>query len=141
MTLLPLKMTLTPRQQEVLDFIHSFHRYHGMAPTIREMMKGLGIGSPNGICCHLKALEAKGHLKRVAKSGRGMVLRHGVENDVVTLLDACRMASAHVRELRDAWERGAINEIDGKGGERSNRNADVDVRLRAVIEKHNGGQP
>jgi hypothetical protein len=42
---------------------------------------------------------------------------------------AIAVASEHVKELRDAWQRGCIRETDGKGGTRSNRNADVDLML------------
>jgi hypothetical protein len=51
------------------------------------------------------------------------------------LLEACRAALEHTEELWDAWTRGAIREIDGRGGERSNRNRDVAVALRAAIAK------
>lgn len=42
-------------------------------------------------------------------------------------------ALGHVQELRDAWERGVISEHDGLGGTRSNRNVDVEVRLRSLL--------
>ena len=46
-----------------------------------------------------------------------------------------RDAHAHIEELRGAWERGAISEHDGKGGLRSNRNADVERQLRTAIKR------
>ena len=49
------------------------------------------------------------------------------------LLLAAKSASEHVSELRDAWSRGCISEHDGKGGLRSNRNADVDLALHRAI--------
>lgn len=51
------------------------------------------------------------------------------------LLEACKAAQLHTQELWDAWQRGAINERDGLGGIRSNRNMEVDVALRAAIAK------
>ena len=47
------------------------------------------------------------------------------------LLEALR---EHIEELEDAWMRGAIVEHDGKGGTRSNRNADLGVRLKKRLE-------
>lgn len=51
------------------------------------------------------------------------------------LLKACMSALEHIRELEQAWMTGAINECDGKGGTRSNRNAEVRVELAAAIAK------
>jgi len=59
-------------------------------------------------------------------------------NLVEELLTACQSALAHVAELRDAWERGAISERDGQGGTRSNRNVEIEAQLRAAIAKVEG---
>lgn len=48
-------------------------------------------------------------------------------------LVALKIALAHVSELRDAWQRGAIREIDNLGGTRSNRNVDVESTLIKAI--------
>ena len=50
------------------------------------------------------------------------------------LVAAAEIALEHVKELREAWRTGAIRECDGNGGTRSNRNVDVEVRLRRVLE-------
>lgn len=49
------------------------------------------------------------------------------------LVIAVRYALIHVQELREAWRTGAISEHDGKGGLRSNRNVDVEVRLSNAL--------
>lgn len=46
---------------------------------------------------------------------------------------AARYALIHVQELREAWRTGAISEHDGKGGSRSNRNVDVEVKLTKAL--------
>jgi hypothetical protein len=51
------------------------------------------------------------------------------------LVEACRAALAHTEELREAWQRGVLDERDGLGGRRSNRNVDVNVKLRQALEK------
>ena len=48
---------------------------------------------------------------------------------------ALEYALSHVTELRDAWQRGAINECDGKGGMRSNRNVETEQRVRAALAR------
>ena len=51
---------LTERQQRVVDFIGSFHAEHGYAPTIRQIAEQFGFRSPNGVICHLRALQKRG---------------------------------------------------------------------------------
>ncbi len=55
---------LTTRQQEVLDFIVAFIRRYRSSPSVRQIGAAFGISSPNGVACHLKALEKKGFIKR-----------------------------------------------------------------------------
>lgn len=55
------------------------------------------------------------------------------ESRAKAIEEAARAALAHATELRDAWDRGAISERDGKGGLRSNRNVDVQRALCAAL--------
>jgi repressor LexA len=50
----------TDRQTEVLEAIREHWTEWGFAPSVRDLMDMLNIRSPNGITCHLKALQAKG---------------------------------------------------------------------------------
>lgn len=67
-------MPLTTRQSEILRFLWSYTLEQGWPPTIREIATHFGIRSPNGVVCHLKALEAKGHIKRSDNISRGIRL-------------------------------------------------------------------
>lgn len=51
------KIPLTRRQQEVYQFIYENIGFYG--PTVREIAAALGIKSPNGVVCHLSALEKR----------------------------------------------------------------------------------
>ena len=55
---------LTKRQREVYEFIREKIRGRGYGPTVREIGKAFGISSPNGVMCHLLALEKKGMITR-----------------------------------------------------------------------------
>ena len=65
---------LTERQREIYDFIRSKIEARGYGPTVREIGLGFGIKSPNGVMCHLKALEKKGLIKREEHSARAIQL-------------------------------------------------------------------
>jgi repressor LexA len=63
---------LTKRQLAVFDFIRDQIQTRGYGPTVREIGAHFEISSPNGVMCHLKALEKKGLLQRVRKQDRAV---------------------------------------------------------------------
>ena len=66
------KSTLTPRQRAIYDFIKDKIVKRGYGPTVREIGAGFKIKSPNGVMCHLKALEKKGLISREAHMSRAI---------------------------------------------------------------------
>jgi repressor LexA len=65
---------LTERQREIYDFIREKIESRGFGPTVREIGEGFDIKSPNGVMCHLKALEKKGLIKRTGFRARAIQL-------------------------------------------------------------------
>lgn len=65
---------LTKRQREVYEFIREKIRGRGYGPTVREIGDNFGINSPNGVMCHLKALEKKGIITREPNMSRAIQL-------------------------------------------------------------------
>ncbi len=63
---------LTARQQQVYDFIQSKLSTNGFSPTVREIGDFVGIKSPNGVMCHLRALERKGMINRTSNKSRAI---------------------------------------------------------------------
>jgi repressor LexA len=68
------KVTLTFRQQEVYDFLRDKIVTRGYGPTVREIGNTFGIKSPNGVMCHLRALEKKGLISRESQMSRAIQL-------------------------------------------------------------------
>jgi hypothetical protein len=66
-------LMLTSRQREIYHFIVQRIRTK-YAPTVREIGQQFGILSPNGVMCHLKALQKKGLIHRDSDTSRGMTL-------------------------------------------------------------------
>ena len=54
---------LTERQQQVLDWIRSYIRRQGVAPTRAELAHGLGLAEASSVTDHLKRLEAGGWIQ------------------------------------------------------------------------------
>jgi len=65
---------LTPRQQQVLDFISHHINEHGYPPTLREISSQIGTSGTVSAIHHLEALEKKGYLRRETGSSRGIIL-------------------------------------------------------------------
>jgi repressor LexA len=65
---------LTDRQREVYRFIREKIRSRGYGPTVREIGAEFGIASPNGVMCHLRALERKGLVDREPNLSRAITL-------------------------------------------------------------------
>ena len=51
------KPALTQRQSDIYEFLKDKILNRGYGPTVREIGNHFGIRSPNGVMCHLKALE------------------------------------------------------------------------------------
>lgn len=67
-------MTLSKRQQEILEFMRAYWRQHQSAPTVREIQEGLGISSTSVVNHHLEALDRKGYITRTRGVSRGIKL-------------------------------------------------------------------
>lgn len=65
---------LTPRQREIYEFLKGQIINRGYGPTVREIGNEFGIRSPNGVMCHLKALEKKGMITRESNLSRAIEL-------------------------------------------------------------------
>ena len=65
---------LTPRQKEIYNFIRSKIQGRGYGPTVREIGLHFQIKSPNGVMCHLKALQKKGLIHREPNMSRAIQL-------------------------------------------------------------------
>jgi repressor LexA len=64
----------TLRQMEIYAFIRDKIHSRGYGPTVREIGLAFKIRSPNGVVCHLKALERKGLITRGKNMSRAIEL-------------------------------------------------------------------
>ena len=70
----PRSDSLTPRQQEILDFIRNSVETEGRPPTRAEVCTAFGFRSPNAAESHLRALAAKGVILLEEGRARGIRL-------------------------------------------------------------------
>jgi repressor LexA len=77
---------LTERQRRIYDFIRDKILNRGYGPTVREIGERFDISSPNGVMCHLKALEKKGLILRSPNKSRAIELTQPREQPGMPLL-------------------------------------------------------
>ena len=74
---------LTDRQQELLDFLHQSHHEMGVMPSTREIQAHFGFASQTAAMSHLRALERKGAIKRLAGKARAVVFPETLEREEI----------------------------------------------------------
>ena len=69
---------LTKKQQAIYNFIRKHIETKGFPPAIRDICDEFDISSPNGVMCHLKALQKKGYIHRVEKKDTQKAQARGI---------------------------------------------------------------
>jgi len=64
---------LTNRQQQLLDFLRDHQRCQGIMPSTREIQAHFGFASQTAAVSHLRALERKGVIGRLAGKARAVI--------------------------------------------------------------------
>lgn len=76
---------LTERQQELVSFLRQYQRSHGVMPSTRDIQQHFGFASQTAAMSHLKALERKGAIRRLAGKARAVVFPEDMERDSVDI--------------------------------------------------------
>src|SRR5437899_3692657 len=64
--------SLSPKEQQVWEFIAETQRRSGRAPSLREIQEHLRFGSTRSAFDYVAALEKKGYLKREMRTARAL---------------------------------------------------------------------
>ena len=67
-------MYLTKRQKQLVDYLESYLREHGYAPTLEEIGEHFQLTSLATVHKHLTNLEAKGIIRRTWNHSRAIEL-------------------------------------------------------------------
>lgn len=121
---------LTERQQDIYEFIREKIDARGYGPTVREIADRFKIKSPNGVMCHLKALEKKNYIQREGFSARAIQIVGYKPGSVTLPMLGVVSAGAPVStiELDDKLELGDLFKAD--------KNYVLKVKGTSMIEDH-----
>ena len=111
-----LQKKLTQRQKVIFDFIRSRIEDRGFGPTIREIADEMGFSSPNGVICHLTALQKKGLINRTNNKSRSIVLTDEVSEELNGFPLSGRVAAGALMEAIEQTERIDVAKLWPKKG-------------------------
>jgi repressor LexA len=152
-----MRMAITRRQKEVIDFLSSFTQKNGYSPSYEEIASGLGLSSLATVHKHVTNLQNKGLLQRAhnrsrsidvlpVRSGKkgsdrlpllgriaaGQPIEAVQNNETISLADFVRSKEVFVLEVRgDSMQEEAILNGDYVMVEKSRtaHNGDIVVAL------------
>ena len=104
---------LTPKQHELLSFIHNRLEETGISPSFEEMKDALGLKSKSGIHRLISALEERGFLRRLPNRARALEvtkLPEGVSSTAATST-ASSSAESNVVSISSSPARSAPKEL------------------------------
>lgn len=129
--------SLTAKQLAIYNFIRKHIETKGFPPAIRDICDEFSISSPNGVMCHLKALQKKGFINRVEKrdnqqraQARGITIP-GVSAGGYSLPLRGVVAAGRAIEAEDTDERLELRDLFG-----SDDVFVVKVRGQSMIDGH-----
>lgn len=74
---------LTARQQQLVDFLREEHNKTGIMPSTREIQEHFGFASQTAAVSHLRALEKKGVIQKLAGKARSLMFTDELEREPI----------------------------------------------------------
>jgi repressor LexA len=102
-------MSLTARQQQILEFIEASQQTSGFVPSTREIQQHFGFASQTAAVNHLRALERKGVILRLAGKARAMALTANLRRDPIIDIPIYGSIVAGMAEPSEQEDRGFVS--------------------------------
>jgi len=132
-------MELTDRQQQVLDFLKFSSRTTGVTPSTREIQQHFGFSSQTAAVSHLKALERKGAIKRLAGKARAVIFPEELDREQlvdIPILGAIPAGMA-AADIQQSDSDGCVTvDVSTIGIPKSAQTFAVRVRGESMIDAH-----
>ena len=71
---------LSPKQQQIYDYILDFSQDHGYPPSVREIAGAVGLRSPSTVHFHLRSLREAGLISQAEGKTRAITVTDGAHN-------------------------------------------------------------
>lgn len=130
---------LTPRQRQILDFIHERQQRLGVAPSLREIAAHFRFRSMNAAADHVRALRRKGVLENQPRCARALRLVSPLQRLRRRVVDIPVYGSIPAGFARDRQQEpeGCLSiDIESLGLKPTPRTFALQVRGDSMIGKH-----
>ncbi len=93
--------SLTDRQRELLEFLRTYQRQHGVMPSTRDIQKHFQFSSQTAAMSHLRALEKKGVIQRHPNKARAVVFPEDLERAEIIDIPVYGSIAAGYAEMQE----------------------------------------
>ena len=132
-----MRKELTTRQQELLDFLKITQSETGVMPSTREIQAHFGFASQTAAMSHLRALEKKGVIVRLAGKARAVIFPEELEREEIVDIPVYGSIAAGMAEAMEEEKEGCISiDIASLGIPRNSRTFALKVRGESMIDAH-----
>ena len=128
---------LTRRQQEILDYLRKSQRQSGLMPSTREIQHHFGFASQTAAISHLRALERKGVIQRLAGKARAVIFPDELDRNEIHDIPVYGAIAAGMAQDVEQERQGCISvDISALGIPRHARTFALKVRGDSMIDAH-----
>lgn len=128
---------LTIRQQEILDYLRNSQRTTGVMPSTREIQHYFGFASQTAAMSHLRALERKGVIQRLAGKARAVIFPDELDRGEIFDIPIYGSIAAGMAQDVEQERQGCISiDISALGIPRHARTFALKVRGNSMIDAH-----
>jgi repressor LexA len=131
--------SLTPRQQEILDFIESQRQMGRPLPSVREIASHLKLSSPGSVADHLAALRRKGFLKKGSGRARSFEISsmlNSIRRAVVDIPVFGTIPAGYAQDRQQESEGCISIDVESVGIRSTARTFALEVQGDSMIGKH-----
>ncbi len=128
---------LTHRQQEILDYLKRSQRQTGIMPSTREIQHFFKFASQTAAMSHLRALERKGVIMRLAGKARAVIFPDELDRGEIFDIPIYGSIAAGMAQEVDQEKQGCISmDISVLGIPRNAKTFALKVRGDSMIDAH-----
>lgn len=128
---------LTHRQQEILDYLRRTQRQTGIMPSTREIQHFFNFASQTAAMSHLRALERKGAIQRLAGKARAVIFPDELDRGEILDVPIYGSIAAGMAQDVEQERQGCISvDISALGIPRNSKTFALKVRGDSMIDAH-----
>jgi repressor LexA len=128
---------LTRRQKEILDYLRMSHRKTGIMPSTREIQHYFRFASQTAAMSHLRALERKGVIQRLAGKARAVIFPEDLDRGEIADIPIYGNIAAGMSQDAEPERQGCVSvDISALGIPRHAKTFALKVRGNSMIDAH-----